>query len=219
MNIKETIGGRIKTSRKALGLTTKDLAEKIGTLSSSRISNWEQGTRSPGPVEAKLLAQQLQVSASYLLGLTDHPQGELTHNSLNGMRHIPLVTMKDVLNIKEILKSDHISDGKSIVVDSYNSSLKSDTLFSVIIEDNSMQPIFEKGSILIIDGDNNPSPGDFVLAHFPAKNQTILRKYGEIDGFLFQLLPGNELWATINVEKIKDVQILGVVIESRGFIK
>lgn len=219
MNIKETIGSRIKSSRKALGLTTKDLAENIGTLTSSRISNWEQGTRSPGPLEAKLLAEQLQVSASYLLGLTDNPQGELIHNSVNGMRHIPLLTMKEVINVKEILKSGQMNHGKSIVVDSFNSSLKSDTLFSVMIEDNSMQPVFEAGSIVVIDGEKNPSPGDYVLAHLSAKNQTVLRKYGETEGYLFQLLPGNDLWASINVEKSKDVNILGVVIETRGFIK
>ena len=77
MDIREQIGNRITRSRKALGITIKALSERIGSLSAARISNWEQGTRSPGPIEAKLLASELHVSASYLLCLTDSPEGEM----------------------------------------------------------------------------------------------------------------------------------------------
>ena len=54
MDIREQIGNRITKSRKAVGITIKELSARIGTLSAARISNWEQGTRSPGPIEAKL---------------------------------------------------------------------------------------------------------------------------------------------------------------------
>ncbi|WP_457604303.1 helix-turn-helix domain-containing protein, partial [Legionella pneumophila] len=73
MDIREQIGNRITKARKELGITIKELAERTAELSPARISNWEQGTRSPGPMEAKLLADQLNVSAAYLLCLTDNP--------------------------------------------------------------------------------------------------------------------------------------------------
>ncbi len=73
--MKKIIGGRITQARKANGLTIKALAERTG-LGAARIGNWEQGTRSPGPEEAKVLSGELQVAASWLLCLTDDPRGE-----------------------------------------------------------------------------------------------------------------------------------------------
>ena len=53
MNIKEKIGQRIMTERKAKGLTRKALAELTDDLKQSRINNWEHGTRTPGPEEIR----------------------------------------------------------------------------------------------------------------------------------------------------------------------
>lgn len=75
MNTKKLIGNRITQARKANGLTIKVLAEKTG-LGATRIGNWEQGTRCPGPEEVKLLSQVLHVAGSWLFCLTDHPRGE-----------------------------------------------------------------------------------------------------------------------------------------------
>ncbi|HFC9291575.1 TPA: helix-turn-helix domain-containing protein [Legionella pneumophila] len=73
--MKKIIGSRITQARKANGLTIKVLAERTG-LGAARIGNWEQGTRSPGPEEAKTLSKDLRVAASWLLCLTDDPRGE-----------------------------------------------------------------------------------------------------------------------------------------------
>lgn len=76
MNLKKIIGSRITQARKANELTIKVLAERTG-LGAARIGNWEQGTRCPGPAEAKILSRELRVAASWLLCLTDNPRGEL----------------------------------------------------------------------------------------------------------------------------------------------
>ena len=73
--MKKNIGSRITQARKANGLTIKVLAERTG-LGAARIGNWEQGTRSPGAEEAKILSQELQVAASWLLGISNDPRGE-----------------------------------------------------------------------------------------------------------------------------------------------
>lgn len=73
--MKKIIGSRIMQARKANGLTIKVLSERTG-LGAARIGNWEQGTRSPGPEEAKILSQEMKVAASWLLGISDNPRGE-----------------------------------------------------------------------------------------------------------------------------------------------
>ena len=218
MDIRELIGNRITKSRKELGITIKELAARTKVLSPARISNWEQGTRSPGPIEAKLLGEHLQVSASYILCLTDNTQGELSHASKNGPKFVPILTMKDALHIKELSDSgyDYRTLERVIIVDEFNKSNKSDYLFAIQIEDNSMQPGFNLGDLVVLDAELTPKPGDYVLAFLPEKKQSVLRQYGEADGCLFQLLASNDLWAAINV-KNDDVKIIGVVVEYRRY--
>ncbi|TAL58888.1 MAG: XRE family transcriptional regulator [Legionella sp.] len=75
MNLKKIIGCRITQARKANGLTIKELGSRTN-LVATRIGNWEQGTRTPGPEEAKILSKELKVAASWLLCITDNPHGE-----------------------------------------------------------------------------------------------------------------------------------------------
>lgn len=224
MDIREQIGNRITKSRKALGITIKELSSRIGTLSAARISNWEQGTRSPGPNEAKLLAAELHVSASYILCLTDSPEGELSLTGGAGARFIPVLTMKEAPHAKELMQSNAERSllfderEKAVVVDRFNQSHSNACLFAATVEDTSMQPEFRPGDLVIIDVDRHPNPGDHVLAFFPTKKQTVLRKYGESEGCLFQLLASNELWATVNVKGATDTAIAGVVVEHRRYL-
>ena len=216
MDIREQIGNRITQARKTLGITIKTLSERTQSLSPARISNWEQGTRSPGPLEAKLLAQNLNVSASYLLCLTDNPQGELTHTSGHTHRFIPVLAMRDAHHAKDLIAGADTE--RTIVVDGFNKSQNSKCLFAVMVEDNSMQPQFNTDDLVVVDVELSAKPGDYVLAYLPTKKQTVLRKYGEASGSVFQLLASNELWATVNVMQADEAVVVGVVVEHRRIL-
>ena len=60
------IGSRIRKYREALGLSQKDLADKLG-ISNSRVSNWEQGINRPDADMLAELCAILEVSPSELL--------------------------------------------------------------------------------------------------------------------------------------------------------
>ncbi|AQT84735.1 helix-turn-helix family protein [Paenibacillus larvae subsp. larvae] len=64
------LGERIKDLRIKLEWTQDFLAQKIGT-SKHVISNWERGVANPDHKQIVLLCNSLNVSADYLLGLTD----------------------------------------------------------------------------------------------------------------------------------------------------
>jgi SOS-response transcriptional repressor LexA len=104
-----------------------------------------------------------------------------------------------------------------IAIDGFNPSSQNKILFAVKVEDNSMQPDFNPGDLVVIDGECSPKPGDAVLIYLVAKNQTVLRKYRETDGCLFQLMPSNELWSTVNVHAQQEAMVLGVVSERRSY--
>ena len=166
------------------------------------------------------MADQLRVSASYLLCLTDNPEGELSLSNGGGTRFIPLLTMKEASTANFSLNQALLCDGreKAVVVDHLNQSKTNARLFALLIEDTSMQPILNVGDLVIVDADRIPNPGDLVLAYFPVKNQTILRRYGEAADCLFQLLASNDLWATINIKNEEDVILCGVVSEYRRYL-
>ena len=80
LNIKKEIGKRIYESRKAKGLTLKELGMLSGNFKQTRLTNWEQGIRAPGPEEIKQLAQALEVSPAFLMCLSDDKQLKQTRS-------------------------------------------------------------------------------------------------------------------------------------------
>lgn len=69
-------GGRLKTARERRGLTQDELAERAQTTQLS-ISRYENSKSTPAPDILAALALALEVSADWLLGLTDSPDGHL----------------------------------------------------------------------------------------------------------------------------------------------
>lgn len=66
--MKYEIGSRIRKYREQVGLSQKQLAQKIG-VSNSRVSNWEQGVNRPDADILAALCNELNVSPSLLLGV------------------------------------------------------------------------------------------------------------------------------------------------------
>ena len=64
------LGETIKSLRLEKGLTQPQLAEMIG-VSKGMISVWENNINEPKASYIKALAQALEVSADYLLGLSE----------------------------------------------------------------------------------------------------------------------------------------------------
>lgn len=70
------LGERIKQLRVSREWTQGELADRIGTTKHV-ISTWERGKANPNPEQIIALANTLEVSADYLLGLTNYPQPHL----------------------------------------------------------------------------------------------------------------------------------------------
>ncbi len=64
------IGKKIKELREELKITQKTLAEKVGK-SPTAVASWEQGLSEPCVNDLRRLCEIFEVSADYLLGLTD----------------------------------------------------------------------------------------------------------------------------------------------------
>lgn len=216
-DIKQKIGRRIAQARKEhLGITIKELAARTEGLSASRISNWEQGTRSPGPLEAIELSRLLKVSSSYLLGLTDNPSGDIALSGEGEQFLIPLLSFENVHLAKDIIADDKKS-AETILIDSSINKHVTKHCVALLISDNSMAPEFHLHDMIIVNTEIKPKPGNFVLAHHIAKNENLLRQYSQSSTSDYRLTSTNDLWADINVKKSSDVPIIGTVVEHRRY--
>ncbi len=205
MNIKEKIGQRIMNERKAKGLTRKALAELTSELKISRINNYERGDRTPGPTEIKLLADALEVSASYLMCLTDNREGKMT-KSLGMGALIPVLDYKqaiDPASFIQKIKEDVDTKVEFIPVSTAVSDSIGKNAFALQVKDESMVPEFRINDVLIVDPDTNPKPGDFVVALIEGEQEVIVRKYKQLSASKevrqFELIALNEDWADIRV--------------------
>lgn len=78
---------RLRAAREKRGLTQRDLSDLVG-LGVNQISRYEKGQNDPSAVILALLCQRLDVSADYLLGLSDIPQGYATVDLSNDQRRL-----------------------------------------------------------------------------------------------------------------------------------
>jgi len=77
--IETNFGERLKELRKSHSLSQRKLAEALN-LAQSSIFSYEKGQKSPTAEVIIRAADYFEVSADYLLGLTDDPHGDISNS-------------------------------------------------------------------------------------------------------------------------------------------
>ncbi|HBP6867953.1 TPA: helix-turn-helix domain-containing protein [Legionella pneumophila] len=218
MNIKEKIGERIFQERQAKGLTRKALAELTDDLKPSRINNWERGLRTPGPEEIKQLAEALDVAPGYLMCLTDDKQIKQEFPWLGAL--VPLLNAQQACDPKPMIQS--IRDGSEecsvsfIPLSPEISQKLGENAFGLRVQDDSMAPELIEGDFVIVDPDKTIRPGGLVVASIQDMNEVSVRRYKQLsaDGLAqqYELIPSNENWAVVRVDKSSKHQLVGVIL-------
>ncbi|CEG62168.1 Phage repressor [Legionella micdadei] len=179
LNIKKEIGKRILEVRKAKGLTLKALGELAGGLKQTRLTNWEQGVRTPGPEEIKSLAQALDVSPAYLMCLSDEKQFEVKSPS----QLILLLDHCQACDAKKHINMHPKQQESENITISVSSALLPDLsidAFALKILDDSMMPEFRLNDILVIDPAVSPQPSKYVAVKIGNKMEAIICQYKKL---------------------------------------
>ena len=170
MNIKEKIGQRISEVRNHRGYTLAELSEITG-YSAGRLSNWERGTRTPGPEEAITLAQALKIVPAYLLCLVDDIELDPTNCVKLQTKLLPLFNIQSIQNDSSIITNNSMGKPSEstlqlglVPIGERLLNHISEGSYAIVLNDTSMQPDFQSNDVIIIDPDRNPQPSDFVLS-------------------------------------------------------
>lgn len=221
LNIKKEIGKRISEARKIKGLTLKALGELTGGLKQTRLTNWEQGIRTPRPEEIKLLAQALDVSPAFLMCLSDE---KLSKQTKSPSQLIPLLDSRKAceakLHIDSIRGQKRSSDVIFISVSTALLPELSQEAFALKITNDSMMPEIRVNDVLVIDSAMSPNPGDYVGVNVGGKSEVIVCQYKKLSytSSEFELLTLNDHWPNIKVSDGVEVEIIGKVIQNlRGY--
>lgn len=82
----DTLGGRICAAREILGLSTAQLARRLG-VKTATMSGWELDRAEPRSNKLVMLAGILNVSPSWLLtGVGDSPSDEISNNEIEALQ-------------------------------------------------------------------------------------------------------------------------------------
>jgi len=224
------ISDRIASRRKDLSLTQVALAKKIG-ISGVSVGKWESGLNQPKGRYLNDLAAALGVSVDWLLtgkeggvvGMTDaHPLGY--HNVEPAVipqgNRVPILSYVQAGNWREMCEQATTFDGN---VEYVSASIDIGPCgFGLWLRGNSMTPLFNEGDLIIVDPDESPRPGDYVVAKNGGEEATF-KKYrprgiDENGQEVFELVPLNDDYPPMHSDR-QQIEIIGVMVEHRIFRK
>ncbi|HHQ4787629.1 helix-turn-helix domain-containing protein [Aeromonas hydrophila] len=226
MNVSE----RIKTRRSACGFTQDQLAARVG-VTRVAVSHWERGGAEPKGRYLNDLAEALGVTVDWLLtgngtGSEVSPTQPIPgfHNVESAVipqgKRIPIISYVQAGNWREMCEQATTFDGN---VEYVTASVDIGTCgFGLWLRGDSMLPQFKEGDLIIVDPDEAPQPGDYVVAK-NGSNEATFKKYrprgiDENGQEVFELVPLNDDYPTMHSDR-QHIQIIGVMVEHRIFRK
>ncbi|WP_323909959.1 LexA family protein [Aeromonas veronii] len=209
---------RIKELRKKHGLTQQKLGELIGVKKSS-ISQWENDEHSPSGDNLAQLSKVFGVSAHWLSTGKGSPEPSNVEPAVipQGNR-VPILSYVQAGNWREMCEQATAFDGN---VEYVTASVDIGPCgFGLWLRGDSMLPLFKEGDLIIVDPDEAPQPGDYVVAK-NGSNEATFKKYrprgiDENGQEVFELVPLNDDYPTMHSDRQR-IQIIGVMVEQRIF--
>lgn len=222
-----SIHTRIKSQRLSCGMTQEALAREVGVNRVS-VSQWERGDTSPKGDNLINLAKSLGVRPEWLLF---GDSCAISESATAGYRNVESAVIPQGLRVpilsyvqagqwREMCEQATAFDG-SLEYVAAGVSVGS-CAFGLWVRGNSMEPDFKEGDLLIVDPDEAPKAGDFVIAKNGSEEATFkkYRSRGEYDDGRprFELVPLNDDHETLSTDQTH-IAIIGVVVEHRRILK
>lgn len=211
-------------------MSQDELARRIGITRVS-ISKWESGLNQPKGRYLNDLAAALGVTVEWLLtgeGSAPESSGEPRipgyHNVEPAViyqgKRIPILSYVQAGNWREMCEQATAFDGNVEYVSAGGEI--GPYGFGLWLRGDSMVPLFKEGDLIIVDPDESPQPGDYVVAK-NGSDEATFKKYrprgiDESGQEVFELVPLNDDYPTMHSDR-QHIQIIGVMVEHRSYRK
>jgi|GEM_PF-596287 len=206
------IGRRIKYLREKRGFTQTQLARLVN-IGKSTLSEYESGKANPTAEVIRKIADVLDVSADYLLGLKD------TYEKFNEVVEIDVPEVVKYIPLYEV----EVSAGNGTFPNGFYYSEAIPITFPNIdyafkVMGDSMEPLIANGSVVLVKATPIADSGKMIVCLY---DDLILLKWFYKNGSNIVLLSENPAYPPIVVNANRRFQIIGTV-ESNinsGFVK
>lgn len=211
---------RIRELRKKHGLTQQKLGELIGVKKSS-ISQWENDEHSPSGDNLAQLSKVFGVSAHWLATGKGSPElSNVEPAVLPQGNRVPILSYVQAGNWREMCEQATAFDGNVEYVSAGGEI--GPYGFGLWLRGDSMLPQFKEGDLIVVDPDESPQPGDYVVAK-NGSDEATFKKYrprgiDESGQEVFELVPLNDDYPTMHSDR-QHIQIIGVMVEHRSYRK
>lgn len=209
-------GKRLDSLREE-GEQKREFADRLG-IHYTTLSRCLYNEKPPGRSVLEKISAVTGKSIDWLLGgippTSDKTASKSVKSEAGGVgRKIPVVKMARANKFKT--KEEVIDFPAAISKDFTITDAKGRYLFGVYVEDDSMEPYFRAGDILIVNTGLKPRNGDYVIAELNKK--PMFRKLVQSKGVTI-LHPLNDRHQDILITSHKTVRIIGKVIERKTLL-
>ncbi len=172
-----SIGDRIRSARKTIGLNQAALAERVG-VSQPAVANWESGVHDPRRLVIIKLADALGVTPEWLASGARSAAEEDTHPAApyirRAIRHTPVIGLAAAARLIE----EPDFDPHSVAEDYIPVTTGAERVFAIINNDDAVNRAFPRNTLVVIDyADQKPADGVFCLVASDAL--PLLRRWRE----------------------------------------
>lgn len=170
--MKKALGLAIKTRRESLGMTQEQLGELIG-VDRGNVSRYEKGVNAPEIQRLELLATALKTTLSELFASAK--DGGFIDESIKGT--VPLISWVQAGYGRSAVDNLHPGEGERIET-TYR--VRPHT-YALRVTGDSMEPKFPESCIVIVEPEEPPEHGKFVIVRQNGDEPT-LKQYIEDGG-------------------------------------
>ena len=198
---------RLKQLRKEMGLSQKSLSEHLG-VTQQAVGKWETGRSSPDPATLARLAELLETSADYLLGISEQPAESAAPSLPYGESPIPVIGTVRAGYGSLAFEEDYGVE--------YACVKDPESYFYLVVKGDSMEPRIQDGDLALVHRQPTLENGDLGVMVF-GEGEGTLKKYIQ-RGNAVILQPFNPAYEekVIRGEELNQLFIAGKVVETRA---
>ena len=204
-----TVGQTIKTLRKSIGLTQKELAEKLG-LAPTAISAWERGANKPMMDSLSMMAELFGVPISYFYSKAgEHTlPGEPRNLYRVAAQTVRIPILGSISCGEPLLAEDNIKGYRNESAD----MLPSGELYYLEANGDSMEPSIPNGSLVLIRKQPEVENGQIAAVLINSDEEATLKRV-RYQGDNMILYPDNSKHSPIFVSDSNPARIIGLAVE------